>query len=990
MPDLTTPDPAPPSPPMIQGATGGQEPFDRAYPKPLRDREYAIVQRRRKPGNVSGDSRPAGLLGCGLSGGGIRSATFSLGVFQAMALRPGLLGKIDFLSTVSGGGYFGAFLGRLFSRDYIEQASDVEEVLKGSSSKPPVLGFLRENARYLSPNGAGDELLAGASVLRNLVSIHLVLAVFLLTFFLAIQTLRIGVELSLKGIADLNRWLSHGAFWGSPYLVLPLVLFLLAVVPLGWAYWLIRPERRTIEKEPATITPWAGLFMAAVLALFLIPSYWGPTLPWAAGAVLAVTMATFLWRGAVWLKFLFTGLKPSASSKDVQPGANRAARDVREVAAQDSVPAVESVASSTRRNFRSKLFEPRDLETKLYLNRWIPNRLALWLSWALAVTAGLLALALIDSLGQSLYVLLQHHELLAKALTGLVSAIATLLGFARRIAAFFSGGSAGKRPSMPLQWLAAVGALLVVTVLLVGLDALSHAIVWRFESPVGAPAAAGSQEPNKVTVQVQADREIIPPLNALNVRMKIEGASNPKTTKPDMTQQERQRRRRLVPAAVGLISGLLLSLLFGQTWSFLNKSSFHPMYSDRLTRAYLGASNPDRLRDDCPSLTEPVKGDDEDLAGYWPPPQKKGTFLHLINVTINETIDGRSQIQQQDRKGLGMALGPCGLSAGVQHHMLLPFGEPENTDPFGAPVTVFPRQGFRIFDYQDDRFAGEMLPLGSWVGISGAAFSTGSGMNTSLGLSLLAGLGNVRLGRWWDSGVLRSKTSRKLGLRIEDFLSRVFPVQVYLVDELLARFPGTARRHWYLSDGGHFENMGGYELVRRRLDQIVIVDGEQDQDYAFEGLANLIRKARLDFGADITFLDEKHLDKQIKGSARSAFGTLEQLRPGKWQEEEKTPGGGRQGKLLEADPAGLSQAHAALARITYSAGSGPSESWLVYIKPTLTGDEPGDVVEYHRNHPAFPHESTLDQFFDEAQWESYRKLGQHITAQISEFLQAYL
>ena len=377
-----------------------------------------------------------------------------------------------------------------------------------------------------------------------------------------------------------------------------------------------------------------------------------------------------------------------------------------------------------------------------------------------------------------------------------------------------------------------------------------------------------------------------------------------------------------------------------------------------------------------------MEGDDEDLAGYWPPPESKGTFLHLINVTINETIDGRSQIQQQDRKGTGMALGPCGLSAGVQHHMLLPFGQPENTDPVGAPVIIFPSDGYKVFDYEGKVFAGEMLPLGSWVGISGAAFSTGIGMRTSLGLSLLAGLGNVRLGRWWDSGILRKGSAGKLGLKIEKLLAHVFPVQVYLLDELLARFPGTARRHWYLSDGGHFENMGGYELVRRRVDRIVIVDGEQDDGYGFEGLANLIRKARLDFDAEIEFLDEDKLDDEVKGPVRREFGTLQQLRRGKWQVAKETPGSkGRRGTLLEADPGGLSLAHVALARITYRS-PGPAESLLLYVKPTLTGDEPGDLIEYHENHPAFPHESTLDQFFDEAQWESYRKLGQHIAGQL--------
>ena len=51
---------------------------------------------------------------------------------------------------------------------------------------------------------------------------------------------------------------------------------------------------------------------------------------------------------------------------------------------------------------------------------------------------------------------------------------------------------------------------------------------------------------------------------------------------------------------------------------------------------------------------------------------------------------------------------------------------------------------------------------------------------------------------------------------------------------------------------------------------------------------------------------------------------------------------------------------------------------LLYIKSSLTGDEPADVLRYASLHPAFPHESTSDQFFDESQFESYRALGYHI------------
>jgi len=88
------------------------------------------------------------------------------------------------------------------------------------------------------------------------------------------------------------------------------------------------------------------------------------------------------------------------------------------------------------------------------------------------------------------------------------------------------------------------------------------------------------------------------------------------------------------------------------------------------------------------------------------------------------------------------------------------------------------------------------------------------------------------------------------------------------------------------------------------------------------------------------------------------------------------PNGAAKQFAIEVDRSRVSQAHAALATIAY--GENGTRSWLVYVKATLTGDEPEDVCHYHRAHSAFPQETTNDQFFDEAQWESYRRLGVHI------------
>lgn len=164
-----------------------------------------------------------------------------------------------------------------------------------------------------------------------------------------------------------------------------------------------------------------------------------------------------------------------------------------------------------------------------------------------------------------------------------------------------------------------------------------------------------------------------------------------------------------------------------------------------------------------------------------------------------------------------------------------------------------------------------------------------------------------------------------------------------LLREMTMRLDETYR--WVnLSDGGHIENLATIELLRRRCKFIVIGDGEADPNLHFNGLATLMRTARIDLGIDIDIrLDELRLD-----ASRN------------------------------------SKEHFAIGRITY-----PGESeygYLLYLKSSCTGDEDEVIGEYRHRSPAFPHESTADQFFDEGQFEAYRALGQHIGEKAIEAL----
>jgi hypothetical protein len=139
-----------------------------------------------------------------------------------------------------------------------------------------------------------------------------------------------------------------------------------------------------------------------------------------------------------------------------------------------------------------------------------------------------------------------------------------------------------------------------------------------------------------------------------------------------------------------------------------------------------------------------------------------------------------------------------------------------------------------------------------------------------------------------------------------------------------------------LSDGGHIENTGVYELLRRRCKFIICVDGESDPIFTFQGLMTLVRHAQIDFGVRI----EPNLND------------------------------------IRLDPkTGYSKCHFHLCRIHYPGGIG----LLLYIKLSVTGNESELIRRYRINNPDFPHQTTLDQFFDQEQFEAYRQLGIHAT-----------
>ena len=115
--------------------------------------------------------------------------------------------------------------------------------------------------------------------------------------------------------------------------------------------------------------------------------------------------------------------------------------------------------------------------------------------------------------------------------------------------------------------------------------------------------------------------------------------------------------------------------------------------------------------------------------------------------------------------------------------------------------------------------------------------------------------------------------------------------------------------------------------------------------------ANLVRKARTDLCADIRFLSRSDIATLVDPSLHGAIGELDDFRAAE------------DGRILAGLARGFAAAHAVLARVYYEGATTPG-SVILFVKPSVTGDEPLDILQYRQQHRAFPQEPTVDQYFD--------------------------
>jgi len=246
------------------------------------------------------------------------------------------------------------------------------------------------------------------------------------------------------------------------------------------------------------------------------------------------------------------------------------------------------------------------------------------------------------------------------------------------------------------------------------------------------------------------------------------------------------------------------------------------------------------------------------------------------------------------------------------------------------------------------------VSLATAMAISGAAANpntapNGTGITRNRLVSFLMSLFNVRLGYWMANPRLTPgrAPSNKPNLWFPGFRQG-----------LLGRGLHEEAAFLELTDGGHYDNTGIYELVRRRTRLIILAQASCDPAFAMEDLASVIEKVRVDFSVFIEF--------------RDTFYPLDALRPAR-------NAGGRAVRGF------------AIGKVRYPRGDPTSpeydDGYIVYLQAVPIQAMPPDVASYWRRHPAFPNDTTADQFFTEDNLEAYRELGYAVASQFYRAVQ---
>jgi predicted acylesterase/phospholipase RssA len=825
-----------------------------------------------------------------LSGGGIRSAAFGLGVLQSLAAKR-LLNRFDYLSTVSGGGFIGGWLQML-----LHATGDVEQAQEELATSGEAVKRLRHYTNYLTPHVgpfSSDTWASVALYARNLLlnwmiftPLFLLVALLPISFrtFIAVWRDDFGACLALLAIGGVAlvvvAWQgcalapSHRTI-GSAFASSRAVFWRIAAPSLIWV-WAVPAaiefglaSLRFAGESAASAGCWLPIAIAAVYFVAMVLGYFlAALLPNAADAagdlygenVLRWLAASACAAGLVWLGIhliLPTGPLYYWAAYFLIGSTERLLVDTESALALLFPPwlIVTHVLQTTFYvGFRKDgLIADIDRE---WLARLSGILLRIAIVWAVVALCALILprwLHLVGPLG------LWERQWMSGAALGTtgIGALAAWLG--KRLAADIEA-VAKKANTWNSLILGALGVAYGIGLLVVAGSALQYGLGWIHD------------------FFLAGDPRLWP---ALAIQI----------------------------AVAALFVGLVV--LFGHV--NVNRFSLHAVYRNRLSRAFLGAARPARNPD-------PFTGFDQrdnprlELLAAAAPGQR---LFPVINITLNVTAGNNAALAERKADSFTATPLACGAAA------------------LGGPNCYVPTTAYAGRDGGgDERGTDRGLRLGAALTISGAALSPNWGYHSSPVTAFLMTLFNVRLGAWLPNPAKATADELTIAKPRNSILA--------LLEELVGASTDS-KQAVYLSDGGHFENLGIYEMLRRRCRWIVAVDAGEDADCALFDLGNAIRKAAIDFSARV----------EMRGMKIFSRADIEK------------------DKAVASEALGV-----AIGDIFYDADTeGKATGHLIYIKPSFLRGIPADVRAFGNSDASFPHDSTAGQWFTESQFESYRALG---------------
>jgi hypothetical protein len=865
-----------------------------------------------------------------LSGGGIRSASFALGVMEALACK-GLLTRFHYLSTVSGGGYIGGFLQRWILEAKQDASAVMDELRK--KIEPVEIKHLRENSNFITPKvglGSNDTWTVVAISLRNILLNWLLLGP-LLMFAAVLPNIFYSGALAMNPLMSLGavpRWVlmgltalscgvaawfmcrglpsysdkvlekGSGDRWYSTRIVLPLIVWAVTGTLLLACDFLVSPVLLRLHGVATAASTFVGMVAGLILS--------GLTLP--------------------------PPKKEDATAQSVAPApaddpsgqVRKATGSFRTAFAHDLVVWLVAIAAMTLLTVAAAWLVARCSPAQVFGDPgqsccgFQPGDPPNWSAGILVVTAPIW--------------LMGTHFI----------AMIVFVGFR-------NPKNVNVKPDSDREWLARLSAVKAKPILLWATAAgsalllnwwvaahLGHDITWSsvIAAVSGATAVKGGKSPKSGNASSQRSGSFLKLLPAgmiisiatfvflialfvLLARAEMTGALALSPWLMPLHEWQPVLDS-VVMAHWALAMALLILPVLLSRRLRVNRFSLNGLYRNRLDRAFLGAARRDRKA--SPFTGFSARDNVRMSALLAPAPQ---VLYPVVNVALNVTAT--ENLAWQERKAEPFIFTP--LYSGSS--MLNPPGVTER-DRVGAYVKSTDYGG----NEPDYRMDGTGVTLASAISISGAAASPNMGYHSSPATALLMTLFNVRLGAWLPNPAAADKLKDKIGRSEPSNPLRA------LLNELTGSTTDT-NYDIYLSDGGHFENLALYEMLRRRCRYIVVSDAGADPQCAFEDLGNAVRKAKIDLDIDVRF-------KQLSLS--------------------------RRGKRFKPPP----QRAWALGEIIYPELG--CTGTLLYLKPSFFSRDlpmplPVDVIAYANASATFPHESTADQFFSESQFESYRKLG---------------